>query len=136
MAFLTNIANNLSSLWNKGTQAVGNEVQQLPHQIQQTVQPVQQNVNNFVQQVPQQAINFGNMASTFGQHLQQAVSNAPAPFTANRLSIGDVGNFAHQNFIQSPAQFGTGLALSARNAVTGENNPSYTPDNPVSKFLL
>lgn len=43
-----------------------------------------------------------------------------------------------QNFIQAPAQFGAGMALSAglgRNA-QGQNQSSYTPTGNAAKFLL
>jgi hypothetical protein len=43
--------------------------------VQHAVAPIEQSASNFIHHVPQEAIHFGNMANTFGQHLQQAVGN-------------------------------------------------------------
>lgn len=112
---------------NIGT-VVHNEIQQAPQQIHPLV--------NFIQQAPQV---FGNNL----QNIRYQMPSATAPFThaisqipVNPvMKLGQVPDFAH-SFITGPADFAGGLALSARNAVTGEKNSFYQPNNPAMKFIF
>lgn len=125
---LNDIGNNLRNLWSQGTQAVGNlghavsnEVQQLPNQIQQVAQPVEQAATHI--QIPQQAINFGNLASSFAQHLGQTISSQPAVPQIGKLSP-TVGQVA-QNITQM-AQAIPRSGYEAAQTLAGDMKP-YQP---------
>jgi hypothetical protein len=79
--------------------------------------------------IPQaQPINLGNLtqqASNFKIPIIPGISTTPKK-TYDQAS----------SFWQEPAKIGAGIAISARNATTGEKNSFYQPDNPFAKALM
>lgn len=76
-----------------------------------------------------------DLISPFAKKTAQTIGKQalPVPFlpgSVKRPTIGQTAKFAQESLIQAPAQFGAGVALSAR------KQSSYTPDNPISKFVM
>lgn len=81
--------------------------------IQHAAQPVEHNVSNFVQHIPQEAINFGNLAGGFGQHLQQVVVkspllNTPTLFSHMSPTAGILASPQHP-LLPAPGQYVKGM---------------------------